>query len=232
MVAVGRSVPRREDRPLLQGRGRFLDDLAVDGVLHARFVRSPVAHAVVRGITVPDAARGLVAVFTAADLGLAPMVPPIDNPDAAPVPRPVLASDRIRFAGEPFALVVATDPYLAEDVAELVDLDVQVLPTVTDPIAAMDVNSPLVHEHPSNVLFERHFTSPGFADEVAATGADPPDARLASADCPADRAEGDPREARERRAGGVGVHAEPAHARDGDRRGTRPRPGPGPGDRP
>lgn len=168
MVAVGRSVPRREDRPLLQGLGRFLDDLAVDGVLHARFVRSPVAHAVVRGITVPDAARGLVAVFTAADLGLGPMVPPIDNPDAVPVPRPVLASDRIRFAGEPFALVVATDPYLAEDAAELVELDVDVLPTVTDPIAAMDAGSPLVHEHPSNVLFERHFTSPGFGAEVAA----------------------------------------------------------------
>ncbi|MGE0298532.1 xanthine dehydrogenase family protein molybdopterin-binding subunit [Pseudonocardia sp.] len=159
MASVGRAVPRREDRALLQGRGRFLDDLPDVGVLHARFVRSPLAHARIDGIAVPAEAAGLVAVFTAADLDLPPMLPPIDNPDALPVPRPVLARDRIRFAGEPFALVVATDPYLAEDAAELVELEAEPLPAVTDPRAALDPASPRVHDHPTNILFERRFAT-------------------------------------------------------------------------
>ena len=153
---AGMRVARVEDARLLTGRGTYVDDISLPGMLHASFVRSPFARARIRGIDV-DAARaapGVRAVFTAADL----------NPDvkeqwhtsvgaASPeTPRPPLADDEVRFVGDPVALVVAESLYLAEDAAELVDVDYEPLSAVVDYRTA-EKNETLVHEsHGSNLI--------------------------------------------------------------------------------
>lgn len=164
-ASVGRAELRREDPALLRGRGRYVDDITIEGMLHARFVRSPFAHARIRSVDV-DAARrldGVVGVFTAADLALAPLLPPIDTEGVLPVPRPMLAADQLRFVGEAYAVVLAESPYIAEDAADLVGLEAEQLPAVVDPLAAVAPNSVAVHEqHGTNVLYERNFFSEGF----------------------------------------------------------------------
>ena len=133
---VGARVDRVEDARLLTGRGTFVDDIALPGMLHAAFVRSPFARAAIRGIDTAAALAlpGVRFVFTAADL----------NPDAKQqwhtsigpqspeTPRPPLADGEVRFVGDPVALVVADDRYLAEDAAELVEVDYEPLPPVVD----------------------------------------------------------------------------------------------------
>jgi carbon-monoxide dehydrogenase large subunit len=133
-------VPRLEDRPLLTGRGAFVGDIGFPHQLHMRIVRSCHANAVLRSVNV-DAARaapGIVAVWTAADIA---DLPPIDFRDPAaealrPYRQPLLARERLRYVGEPIAAVFATDPYLAEDGAELVSLEADVLEPILDASAA------------------------------------------------------------------------------------------------
>lgn len=134
---IGESVPRTEDRELLTGSAEFLDDLKIDGCLHAVFVRSTVAFADVRGIDTSAAARmpGVVAVFVASDLGLAPMGGMGRRGQAVPG-RPVLASETVKFVGEPIAVVVAESRAQAVDAAEAVVIDYDVRPAVPDPAAS------------------------------------------------------------------------------------------------
>ncbi len=129
---IGRSVPRLEDEPLLRGEGRFAADISFPNQLHMRIVRSADAHGHVVSIdaAAARAAPGVVAVWTADDIG---DIPPIDFRDAAvealaPYRQPVLAHGRVRYVGEPIAAIFAEDPYLAEDAAELVELDIEELP--------------------------------------------------------------------------------------------------------
>ena len=140
---LGNAVPRVEDPALLTGRGRYVDDLPIEGVLHAHFVRSPSAHARIRGIDA-DAARtmpGVVAVYTAADLGLAPYaVFTRIHPECA---RPPLAEGTVRFVGDPVAVVVAETRTQALDAAEAVDVDYEPLPAVTDMEAALAPGAPV-----------------------------------------------------------------------------------------
>src|SRR6516164_3882945 len=124
---LGRSLPRLEDPPLLTGRGQFVGDIGFPHQLHMRVVRSPYAHAALRRVDIAAAlaAPGIVAVWTAADLA---DMPPIDFRDPAaealrPYRQPLLARERLRCVGEPVAVVFATDPYLAEDAAELVSVE-------------------------------------------------------------------------------------------------------------
>ncbi|HVH79038.1 MAG TPA: xanthine dehydrogenase family protein molybdopterin-binding subunit [Stellaceae bacterium] len=133
---LGSSVPRLEDKPLVSGRGRFVGDISFPHQLHMRVVRSPYAHAVLRAIDVSAAiaAPGVVSVWTAADIA---DLPPIDFRDPAnevlrPYRQPLLARDRLRYVGEPVAAVFATDPYLAEDAADLVAIDADELQPVLD----------------------------------------------------------------------------------------------------
>jgi aerobic carbon-monoxide dehydrogenase large subunit len=125
--AVGLAMPRREDPALLQGRGRYTADIALDRPLHLVFLRSPVAAGRIIGIDVgaARAAAGVVAVFTGADL------PPNPAPDLAPVldivaplPFPMLARGQIACVGEPLAAILAESPALAADAAELITLDI------------------------------------------------------------------------------------------------------------
>ncbi|HXY95260.1 MAG TPA: xanthine dehydrogenase family protein molybdopterin-binding subunit [Acidimicrobiia bacterium] len=155
---VGARVARKEDPRFLTGRGRYTDDVAVPGMVHAAFVRSPHARASVRGIDVADAARspGVLAVYTLDDL--APAADP-DTLDAGPLGARPLARGVVCFVGDPLVLVVAETRALAEDACELVNVDYEPRPPVLDLWAAVDNPSERVHpELDSNVA--RTTTSP------------------------------------------------------------------------
>jgi aerobic carbon-monoxide dehydrogenase large subunit len=152
MSAVGSSVGRARDLTLLTGRGRFVADVDRPGQLHARVVRSPIASAALSGVRV-DAAlalKGVAAVFTARDVPdvrIPVRIPFAATPNAERVLQPLLARDRVRYVGEPVAVVVAEDPWLAEDAAELVELDLDFgsESAVVDLVRAADDGVPLVH---------------------------------------------------------------------------------------
>jgi carbon-monoxide dehydrogenase large subunit len=146
---TGASVKRSEDPRILAGRGRYVDDLKLPGMLHAAFVRSPLAHARVLAVDA-SAARalpGVVAVLTGADLEAVtiPGQDPLFAMMAGPGPKPeytLLATDKVRFAGDPVAVVVAESRYLAEDGCELVEVDYADLPPVISAAFALDPASP------------------------------------------------------------------------------------------
>src|SRR5438046_7249209 len=144
----GASIPRRDDGRLLRGEGRYLDDLRRPGLLHVAIVRSPHAHAVVRAIRVERARRmpGVVDVVTARDLGAAARPFPLLLPHQGLVAATwsALAGDRVRFAGEAVAAVVAESVYQAADAAEAVDVDYEPLAPVLDVEAAVRPDSPQV----------------------------------------------------------------------------------------
>ena len=154
----GAPVQRVEDDRLLRGRGRFTDDFG-DGALECCFVRSPYAHARIRSIDA-SAARampGVVAVYTAADLPFGgvdlPLLIPHPNLTHGRTQR-CLASERVRYAGEAVAFVIAASRYVAEDAAELVEVDYEPLPVVITPEAAL-IAQHLVHDDvPGNVAAE------------------------------------------------------------------------------
>lgn len=159
--AIGKRVRRNEDPRLLTGRALFVDDVQLPGMAHAAFLRSPYAHAQIRAIDA-DRARGrpgVLAVFTAADLGdywkpgpLLVSPPPIEGivfHERTQVP---LARDKVRHAGEPVALVVAQTRYLAEDALPDIEVDYEPLPAVVDLEAALSPDSARVHDDlPSNL---------------------------------------------------------------------------------
>ena len=140
MNFVGRSVTRLEDRPLVTGSGRFAADVAFPRMVHMRVVRSAHAHGRILSIDTSAALAlpGVVAVWTSADVA---DIPPIDFrltriEGLAPYRQPILSRQRVRYVGEPVAAVFATDPYLAEDAADLVAVEVEELPVVLDAAAA------------------------------------------------------------------------------------------------
>ena len=131
---VGKSVPRLEDGPLVRGDGLFAADVSFAQQLHMRVVRSPLAHARIKAVHIADArgAAGVVAVWTGEDLK---DIAPIDFRDdrvepLVPHRQPLLARGRVRYVGEPVAVVFADDPYRAEDAADRVTLDLDELPPV------------------------------------------------------------------------------------------------------
>ncbi len=157
---IGRSVPRVEDARLLRGAGRYIDDIALPGLLHATIVRSPLAHARVRRIDAGAARRvpGVHAVLTYGDLRARltcdriPLALPAGalKFDADP---PVLAEHEVCYVGEPVALVVATSRRVAEDAARLVELDLDALPVVVDPVEGLAPGAPQARlESPDNLV--------------------------------------------------------------------------------
>jgi aerobic carbon-monoxide dehydrogenase large subunit len=146
---VGAPLPRKEDRRMLLGRGRFTGDLTRPGLLHAAFVRSPHAHALVGGIdaTAARQAPGVQGVFTAADLGHPYLLAMLERDEFVPTPMPILAGDRVRFTGEPVAIVIADDDYRAEDAAELAEVDWDPQPAAASIDAAMAAAATRLHEH-------------------------------------------------------------------------------------
>jgi carbon-monoxide dehydrogenase large subunit len=152
---VGRPVPRVEDRRFVTGNGVFVDDLRLPSMLYAALVRSRVAHARIRSIETSKAERlnGVVAALTAKDVDR--LVGPVATDGGMEVPRAEpLASGKVRYYGEPVAMVIAEDRYLAYDAAELVEVEYERLEPVTDVEEALREGAPLVHEElRSNVAF-------------------------------------------------------------------------------
>ena len=156
---IGKPVRRIEDLPLLQGRGRFVDDLKFPGMLQAAFVRSPHAHALIRGIDTHAARQspGVHAVYTLADL--APLLSaeriPLQFRTAqlpADITPFVLAKDEVAFVGEAVAVVIAETRYVAEDAAALVAVDYEPLPAVSDCRQALAPGAPVAHRGKSTNL--------------------------------------------------------------------------------
>ena len=163
---LGHAVRRREDPRLVTGTGRYVDDIHPGGCLHVAFVRSTLAHASIRAVDVAAAASapGVVAIFTAADLSLPARVGFQMVPEV--FARPPLAIGRVRFVGEPVALVVAESRDAAVDAAQLVGLDLQPLEVVVDAEAARHAGSELLFpDHGSNVA--NHFAPRGDDDVLA-----------------------------------------------------------------
>jgi CO/xanthine dehydrogenase Mo-binding subunit len=175
----GASVPRREDPRLLRGEGRFVDDMKLPGMLHAAFVRSPHAHARVLAIRTEEAARrpGVFRIFTFADLerwmkplplfgaippGLAARV----EVSMKQVGQLAMARDVVRHVGEIVAMVVADSRALAEDAAELVEVDYDPLPAVVDMVAGSEPGAPVIHAAWGDNVALRFKT--GFGDAAAA----------------------------------------------------------------
>jgi carbon-monoxide dehydrogenase large subunit len=158
---VGQSVKRREDPRLLTGHGRFVDDVMLPGLLQCTFVRSDIARGRILSIDVEEARRldGVVAVLTAADLNPhAGQMQPTMLMQMAGAPLRPLASDDVRFVGDPIALVVAESRYVAEDAAELVEVEIEPEPAVVGIDAALADDAPSVHpELGSNFSAEMAF---------------------------------------------------------------------------
>ena len=157
---IGRSLPRREDRRLLTGRGQYIADLELPHMLHAALVRSPVAHARIKAVDVTRAAAvpGVFHVLTGPEL--ARELPPVSDTQLA-LPskwtaqvqhtfinpqQPLLAHDKVRHVGEAVAVIVAASRYAAEDAAQLVELDLEPLPAVLDPEQALAAGATVVHD--------------------------------------------------------------------------------------
>ncbi len=170
---VGQPVPRQEDPILLQGRGRYTDDISLAGQAWCVMVRSPYAHGIIKGIET-SAARampGVLGVFTGADLaeyGTMKCALPLKSRDGTPlinIQRPSLATDKVRYVGDPVAFVVAETKAQAIDAAEAVELDVETLDAVTEAGAAAAPGAPQLYDHiPGNVVVDFHY---GDAAKVA-----------------------------------------------------------------
>jgi carbon-monoxide dehydrogenase large subunit len=185
---IGRPLPRFEDQRLVAGRGRFTDDVAFDGQAYAAFVRSPHPHARIRSIDTGVAAKlpGVVAIFTAKDYaaaggrGIGHMANPAGTHDVKvkaftgpgrqtpfETPHLPLAGERVRFVGEPVAMVIAETQSAAQDAAENVVVLYDVLPAATDCVAALAPNAPQLHDElPGNLALET-----AFGDQTASEAA-------------------------------------------------------------
>ncbi|MGH7919673.1 MAG: xanthine dehydrogenase family protein molybdopterin-binding subunit [Candidatus Dormibacteraceae bacterium] len=158
---VGESIRRVEDPRFLTGRGGYIDDLSMPGMLHAAVLRSPQPHARITRIdtTAAKAMPGVVAVVTGQEA--VELCNPM--PDFGPAPDKhvfrCLASDKVRYVGEGVAAVVAESRYLAEDACDAIEVEYEPLPPVVDPEQATRADAPLVHEAlGTNVAYERTFT--------------------------------------------------------------------------
>src|SRR3954463_5483237 len=144
---IGESVHRAEDFRFLKGAGSFVDDLKREGMLHAAVLRSPVAHGRIRGIDARAARAlpGVHAVVTAKEIGALPVIPLrlANLPEFKDYLQPVIAKDKVRYVGEPIAVVVAETQALAEDAVEKIEADIERLPALPDRHAAAEDKSPL-----------------------------------------------------------------------------------------
>jgi carbon-monoxide dehydrogenase large subunit len=172
---IGQPVPRTEDPRLLRGEGRYTDDISLPGQAHAVVVRSPYAHGILRGLDVAAAKSmpGVLGIWTGADLnaaGYAAMacIIPFPNRDGTPMKKPTrhaFATDRVRFVGDPIAIVVAETVAQAKDAAEAVGLDIEPLPAVTRAKEAAQPGAPQLYDDvPNNLVLDYHF---GDAEKVA-----------------------------------------------------------------
>jgi len=147
---VGAALRRKEDRRHLHGRGQFVSDIRLPGTIEVAFVRSPVAHGRIRSIDAPPK------VFTARDFpDLKPIVAVTKIEGFKYSEHPALATERVRFAGEPIAMAIGATRSEAEDIAEAVSVDIEELPAVVDMLDALKPGAPLVREEWGDNVFVR-----------------------------------------------------------------------------
>jgi len=161
---IGSSVKRVEDKRILTGNGRYVADVTVPGMAHAAFLRSPFPHARILSVDASAAREvpGVLAVYTGADLAAIarPLAQLAPTPGQVAPPYDALATDKVRLVGDPVAIVVAEDRYIAEDARQLIDVDYEPLDPVADIDQALDPASARVWEEgESNVVFtaEHHY---------------------------------------------------------------------------
>ncbi|TXL69113.1 xanthine dehydrogenase family protein molybdopterin-binding subunit [Vineibacter terrae] len=179
---IGQPVPRREDPTLLRGQGRYTDDLSLPDQAYAVMVRSQVAHGVIKAIDTAQAKAmpGVLGVWTGAELNAAGYGPlktliPVPNRDGTPMKTPTrysLATDKVRFVGDPVAVVVAETVAQAKDAAEAVMLEIEALPAVTDARAGAEAGAPLVFDDvPGNICLDFHYGDSAKVAEAFAAAA-------------------------------------------------------------
>ncbi len=174
----GQPLKRNEDPQLLTGQAVFIDDIELPGMLHAAFLRSDFAHARIKSIDVSAAKQrpGVVAVYTAEDFGEFWKPGPLQVPPPSAIPGAVfnartlvpIAKDKVRFSGEPLALVIAESRYIAEDALADIFVDMDILPAVTDMEKALEPGSALVHDDLGTNLAANVFQEKGSYAEAAA----------------------------------------------------------------
>lgn len=168
---VGQGVKRTEDPPLITGEGRYVDDMRVPGILHAAFLRSLHAHARIKAIDVSAALRmkGVITVVTSDDL-----VGVMDDPRLDPIPpnvrmteirQPILARGKARYVGEPVAMVVAEDRYLAQDALEQIRVEYEPLPSVIELADALK-DEVILHDDPGTNVVLRIDEKSGDVEEA------------------------------------------------------------------
>src|SRR5437899_1986645 len=142
---IGESIKRKEDDRFIRGKGNYVDDIVLPGMLHMAILRSPFAHARIRSIdtAAAQALPGVVAVVTGKLLEQHKLawMPTLSGDTQA-----VLATDKVRFQGQEVACVIATDPYVARDAAALIEVDYDVLPAVVTPQKALQPGAPLIRD--------------------------------------------------------------------------------------
>ena len=153
---IGQPLRRREDFKFITGKGRYVDDIKLPGMLHVAMLRSPHAHAVIKRIDLAaaKAAPGVRLALSGVDLAgkIGPMVPNWIMPGTKVPERSVVAIDRVRFVGECVALVVAQTQAMAYDAVGLIDVEYEALPAVVDEEQAIQAGAPQLHENvPNNI---------------------------------------------------------------------------------
>lgn len=170
---IGKPVERVEDLRLLRGAGRYLDDLSCAGQLHAAILRSPVAHGRIRriGDAAARALPGVHAVLTAREIGApVPAIPVrlFALPEHLPFQQPVIADDKVRFVGEPVAVVIAESAAIAEDALDLIELEIETLDPVPDHLASIEDRALLFEAAGTNRPLAYHATKGDAAAAFAA----------------------------------------------------------------
>src|SRR5688572_13529003 len=171
---LGKSVKRKEDDRFLQGKGNYVDDITLPGMLHMSILRSPVAHARINSIDTSAAMAlpGVVAVVTGELLAQHKLawMPTLSGDTQA-----VLATDKVRFQGQEVACVIAEDRYVAHDALELIEVDYEPLPAVVTPQQALEEGAPLIRDdkegQTDNRVYHWEAGDPA-ATEAAFAGAD------------------------------------------------------------
>ncbi len=163
---IGASVLRNEDERFLHGRGQYVADITLPGTWNAAFLRSPIAHARIKSITIPDDLKGRV--FTAADMtGVGPIVGISSLPGFRVSEYPVLATKKVRFVGEPIAVALAPERAEAEDMIERIAVEFDPLPAAVECLDARKSGAPLVHEQwPDNIVHQAEFKLGPFDEMV------------------------------------------------------------------
>ncbi|NJO84184.1 MAG: molybdopterin-dependent oxidoreductase [Blastochloris sp.] len=154
----GSGIKRREDPRLITGGAKYTDDMALPGMLHMAMLRSPYAHAHIKHIDTATAQgmEGVVAVYTATDLslGAVPCAWLVPNSDLKTPAHPPLAADKVRYVGDAVAIVIAEDRYLAQDAADTIHVEYEVLGAVVNPEEATQEGAPqLFDDVPNNIAF-------------------------------------------------------------------------------